>query len=93
MIPQKYRNHVGTKITCGGCLFARTVSLDSQEYEVLGIRWADCTILNHDTQVENPAYQLLLKNNKMKRSRWSRPSKIPEIQIVKGEYIDVTRTL
>lgn len=93
MIPQKYRNYVGTKITCGGYLFARTVWLDDEEYEVLGIRWADCTILNHDTQVENPAFQVLLKSNKMKRARWSRPTKIPEIQIKDGKYIDVPEAL
>lgn len=85
-IPEKYTALVGTKQIFSGGLFNGKVDLPEAEYDVLSIRWSTAQIINWEemrttgkSSYKHPAFELLLKGNGMKKSRWSRPFAIREI--------------
>lgn len=87
-IPKKYLKLVGEKRTFSGGLFSGKKAIIPTEYHVLDIRSGTATVINVKEFTEtgkssyaHPTYELLLKNDKMKRSQWSRPFPIREINI------------
>ncbi|MGJ1335694.1 MULTISPECIES: hypothetical protein [Sphingobacterium] len=88
IIPEKYTALVGTKQIFSGGLFSGKVDLPEAEYDVIDIRLSYAQIINWDemsrtgkSSYKHPAFELLLKNSDMKRSRWSRPFAIREINL------------
>lgn len=72
MIPE-ISKLVGTKQQFGGGLFSGKKELEYQEYDVIKWRWSGSTIINTNTLERlHPGVELLLKNERMKRARWSR---------------------
>lgn len=92
MIPKKYTKLVGTVQTFQGGLFSRTKAIKPTKFNVLDIRWGQATIVNikelrekGESSYEHPSFELLLKNKNMKRSQWSRPFPIREIDLKKDK--------
>lgn len=92
MIPQKYRDLVGTKQKFHGGLFSESKEIKPTEFDVLNIRWGTSTFLDVEelrktgnSSYENPSFNLLLKRKGMKRAQWSRPFPIREIDLKKLE--------
>ncbi len=90
-IPQKYKDLVGTKQIFSGGLFTPKRSEPEAEYDVLDIRWGSAKIMNvremkekGRSSYEYPTVEYLIKNNKMKRSRWTRGFAVPEINLVES---------
>lgn len=76
-IPQKYRDMVGQRHTFKGSLFGRK-AIEATEFDVLDIRPSSRFIMNMETRKKYAAYELLLKNDSMRASRWSLPFAIRE---------------
>ncbi|WP_286727852.1 MULTISPECIES: hypothetical protein [Sphingobacterium] len=88
IIPEKYKELVGTKQSFSGGLFSGKVDLPLKEYDVLDIRLSSAQIVNCEemrttgkSSYKHPAFELLLKTEGMKRSRWTRPFAIQEINL------------
>lgn len=91
-IPKKHRDLVGTKQIFSGGLFSGSKEMPQTEFNVLDIRFGTARIINVDelrntgkSSINHPTFELLLKNDKMKKSQWSRPFPIREINF-KGDY-------
>lgn len=91
-IPKKHRDLVGTKQTFSGGLFSGNKEMPPTEFQVLDIRFGTARIINvkelrstGKSSINHPTFELLLKNDKMKKSQWSRPFPIREINL-KGDY-------
>lgn len=87
-IPKRYMDLVGTKQMLSGGVFSGKRALPSLEYDVLNIRWGMATIINVKelqetgrSSYEYPTYELLIKNSGMKKSRWTRPFPVREINL------------
>lgn len=87
-IPQKYKELVGTKQIFSGGLFSHKVSIDETEFDVLDIRFGTASYVNiqelrekGESSYEHPTFELLLKKEGMKKSQWSRPFPIREINL------------
>lgn len=72
-IPSKYKKLVGHRHTLCGGVFSRKKSIEEQEFDILDIRESMSRIINMKTKRESPAFELLVKNEKMKRARWTNP--------------------
>lgn len=73
-LPQEYLNLVGTKQTVGGCVFSYNKEIEPKEFNVLDIRRGSARMINFDKmKVTNLTYELLLKDDKMKKAQWSKP--------------------
>lgn len=80
-IPQKYLDLVGNEYEFKGGLFGRK-SIPPTKFNVMGIRPSLSYIVNIKTmKAKHPAFELLLKNDSMRASRWSRPFPIREIKL------------
>lgn len=91
-IPKKYTDMVGTKQRFSGGLFSQNKEVAETEFNVLNIRFATARVINVEelrktgkSSINHPTFELLLKNDKMKKSQWSRPFPIREINL-KGDY-------
>lgn len=91
-LPQKYLDMVGTKQIVSGNVFSYRKSLDQDEYDVKDIRQGTATVQNIDelrdkgkSSIKHPTFELLLKNDKMKKSQWSLPFAIREINLTDDE--------
>ena len=91
-IPSKYTAFVGKRKIISEYVFSSTKCLPPTEYMVLDIRWGEATVINlvekkakGESSYEHPTYQLLLKSDAMKASRWSRPFPIREINLKKND--------
>lgn len=80
---------VGTEQTFQGGLFSGKKAIKPTKYNVLDIRVGTALVVNvkelretGKSSYEHPTFELLLKNDKMSRSRWSRPFAIREINFV-----------
>ncbi len=89
-IPKKYTKLVGTEQTFEGGLFSGKKYIKPEKYQVLDIRAGSALIVNvkelretGKSSYEHPTFELLLKNKKMAKSRWSRPFPIREIDLAK----------
>lgn len=91
-IPQKYLDMVGTECELGGGLFTRNRVEPDAKYQVLDIRWGTGRIIDFaemkatgKSSYEHPTFQLLVKNDSMKRSRWTNSFPIRDINLA-NEY-------
>jgi hypothetical protein len=87
-VPEKYKNLVGTKRLMRGGLFSLSKSLPLKEYNVLDIRFGSATIMSvkeieehGESSYEHPTFELLVKSDDMKKSRWTRGFPIREINL------------
>jgi len=72
-IPAAVEELLGTNREFGGGLFSSNKESEPAHYNVLDWRWGSGTIMNMETFEElHPTFELLLKNDDMKRSRWTR---------------------
>lgn len=73
-LPQEYLDLVGTKQTVSGCVFSYEKEIEPQEFDVLDIRRGSARMIDYNKmEVTNLSYELLLKNDSMKRAQWSKP--------------------
>lgn len=73
-LPQKYLDLVGTKQTVEGCVFSYNKEIEPKEFYVLDIRRGSARMIDFDKmKVINLTYELLLKNDDMKKAQWSKP--------------------
>lgn len=72
---KKYEKLIGQTLTIRGNVFGR-VKMPPTKFKVLNVRPSLSKIMNLITHKEHKAYELLLKNSGMKRSRWSLPFKL-----------------
>lgn len=77
-IPKQYMKLVGQRQIMRGGLFSRKKAIEEQEFDILDIRESSATIMNMKTRKEFPAFELLVKNESMKRARWTNPFPIRE---------------
>ena len=87
-IPKKYQDLVGKNMEFSGGLFSGKKAIVPAEFKVLDIRVGDAKIVNlkelkekGESSYEHPTFELLLKNDSMTKSRWSRPFPIREINL------------
>lgn len=72
-IPKKYHKLVGQRLKFKGNLFGRK-SIPETEYDVIDIRPSFRFIVNMKTmEAKHPCFELLLKREGMRASRWSQP--------------------
>lgn len=83
---------VGQTLKMAGGLFSGRQDLPEQEYKVLDIRWGMSRLMNFKemretgkSSYEHPTFELLIKNDSMKRSRWTRGFPIREINLADQE--------
>ena len=79
-MPKKYQDFIGsTKVFSGG-LFSHKRAEPEKEYQVLDWRWGSAKIMDMvNMEFKHPTVEFLIKNEDMKRSRWTRPFPVPEI--------------
>lgn len=78
-IPKKHKDLVGTKQKLGGGLFSNK-EVESAEYDVLDIRWGSAQIFDmKKMKPKHPTVEYLIKNETMKRSRWTKGFAVREI--------------
>lgn len=89
-IPKAYLKLVGTEQSFSGGIFSRKKSLEPTTFKVLDIRAGSATIMNikelrekGKSSYEHPTFELLLKNDAMKRAQWTKPFPIREINLNK----------
>jgi len=70
---RQYQKLVGTEIELRGGVFSRKKYLQPDKYKVVDIRISMASIMNLKTKKEYSAFELLVKNDGMKRSQWTRP--------------------
>ena len=77
-IPAKYTDMVGQSYTFSGPLFGYSKKPPEAEYTVLGARWGSARVMNvkqmmekGESDYEYPTVEFLIKNEGMKRSRWT----------------------
>jgi hypothetical protein len=81
-LPKHYTDRVGTTQEFGGGLFSSKKDLPFEKYKVLDWRWGTAKIMDMKTMTEkHPTIEYLLKNDSMKRSRWTRPFPVREIEL------------
>ncbi len=69
-----YKDLIGKKVTVEGAVFNLNKSLPPTEFECLNARPGTAKIYDLDAMKEKGGtFQLLLKNDSMKRAQWSRP--------------------
>lgn len=87
-IPKQYLELVGTKQILSGGLFSFNRSEPAQEYDILDIRWGSGQVVNvkelretGKSSYTHPTFQLLVKREGMKKSRWTKGFPIREINL------------
>lgn len=71
--PKEFKELIGTKQILGGGLFSGDKETTPQEFEILDWRFGTAQIANLETMEPlHPTVELLVKNETMKRSRWTR---------------------
>ncbi len=87
-IPKKHMKLVGTEQTFEGGIFSSNKAIKPTKFNVIDIRWGTARVVNIKELREkgkssycHPTFELLLKNNKMDRSRWSKGFPIREINL------------
>ena len=81
-IPQQYKDMVGTKREFSGGLFSSKKAIEPTEFNILNVRWGSAKIMNMKTmEMLHPTVEFLVKNENMKRSRWTRPFPVREIKL------------
>jgi hypothetical protein len=81
-MPEIHKEIVGTKQQMGGGLFSAKKGLDYEDYNVLAWRWGSAKIVDMKTmKMMHPTIEYLVKKEGMKRSMWTRPFPVPEIQL------------
>lgn len=71
-IPTHYKMMVGTRVRMEGAIFSRN-PIPETEFDVIGVRWGSSQTLNTKTMKRYPTVEFLVKNNSMKRARWTGP--------------------
>ncbi|ALU74720.1 hypothetical protein AUW17_05305 [Tenacibaculum dicentrarchi] len=72
-IPKEVKHLLGTKQELGGGLFSGKKELPYEEYNVLDWRFGSGLIMNKKTgEMLHPTFQLLVKKEGMRASRWTR---------------------
>ncbi len=82
-IPKSWTDMIGTDVKMQGGIFSGKVSIEPTVFSVLDVRWGGSTIVNMKTKEEWPSVQLLVKNETMKRSRWTKSFACKEIKLGK----------
>lgn len=91
--PKSLFELIGTKQRFTGNLFGRKKVDPTEKYKVLDIRWSDAMIIKLSTREPlRRAVELLLKNDKMKRSQWSRPFMYSEDDLPTGNSAGTIKT-
>lgn len=79
---------VGNNILLKGTIFSNNRLMPPTEFNVLDIRQGRGTVINIEQFLSNgtsdyeyPTIQLLLKNKDMKRSQWSKPIPVREVNL------------
>ncbi|MEP0266593.1 hypothetical protein [Dokdonia sp.] len=81
-MPQKYIDMVGTKRTFSGGLFSSKKAVEPDEYDILDWRWGSAKIMDMKTmEMKHPTVEFLLKKEGMRRSQWTRPFPVREIEL------------
>ena len=81
---KKYSEMVGKSFFFSGGLFSNKRDEPEEEYEVLDYRWGSAKVMDMETMKEkHPTVEFLIKKEGMKRSRWTRPFPVPEINLNK----------
>lgn len=84
-IPKSFKKLVGKEHTMSGCLFGRK-EIEPTKFTVLDARWGSGVIMDMKTlKDKHPTVQLLVKNDTMIRSRWTRGFPAREIKL-KNNY-------
>lgn len=78
MIPKQYTKLVGERHILRGGIFSRRKAIEEQEFDILDIRESSAIIMNIKTKKKFPAFELLVKNESMKKARWTNPFPIRE---------------
>jgi len=72
-IPEEVELLLGTKQKFGGGLFGSKKDLPFEEYDVIDWRFGSGKIINLETmQAIHPTFELLIKKDGMRASRWTR---------------------
>ncbi len=81
-MPKTYTDMIGENYKFNGNLFNKKDNVDNEEFKIMYVRFSSAFIINLRTrQPRHPAIEFLLKNDKMKRSKWSRPFPCREIEL------------
>lgn len=82
-IPKKYLDMVGTKQRFNGYLFNNQESFESEEFDVISVRFSEAFVISLKSHtVSHAAIEFLLKNDNMKRAKWSRPFVCYEVMLI-----------
>jgi hypothetical protein len=72
-IPEEVKPLIGTKQQLGGGLFSSKKDLPLEEYNVIDWRFGRAKIINMETmEFIHPTFELLIKKEGMRASRWTR---------------------
>lgn len=91
-LPKKYLKMIGTRQIASGPIFSQKNELPETEFDCLDVRKGTATFVDTTSfkngkrpKFENPSFELLLKNNSMKRAQWTRPFPIKEINLLRDK--------
>lgn len=90
-MPKAIQDLVGTRQTFEGGLFSNNKSIEATEFEILKWRWGSGYFIDINNPVncpKRPTVQFLVKNESMKRSRWTRSFPVNSIDLRKEGYDD-----
>lgn len=80
-IPERFTKMIGTEQRLGGPIFSSKEHINGT-YKILKCRFGSGVIMDVDTLEElHPTVQLLVKNNSMKKSRWTNGFPAREIDL------------
>lgn len=81
-IPSIVTQVLHKKVELGGGLFSRKRDEPFQEYLVIDWKWASAQIFDMKTlKPIHPTVRFLVKNDQMKRSRWTLPFACTDIKV------------
>lgn len=80
MIPEQYTSLVGTKKIFSGALFTKK-PIEPTEFEILDIRHSSAWITDLKSGKSFNAFELLVKNENLKRAKWTRPFKMEDVPL------------
>ncbi|MBO2546076.1 hypothetical protein J0871_16790 [Salegentibacter sp. BDJ18] len=81
-VEKKHNEMVGKTYLFSGGLFSRKRDEPQAEYEIKDWRWGTGKIMDMKTmKIKHPTVEFLIKKEGMKRSRWTNPFPVREIEI------------
>lgn len=80
-MPEKYTELVGQRVIMAGSVFGNN-EIEETEFDILDWRWGHSTVMNMKEMKErHPTVEYLVKNENMRRSRWTKCFPVKEIDL------------